>query len=287
MTTDIELTVDAHVHLWNLSVRTQPWIDPVTMAAINRDFHPEELQATMIAADVDRAVLVQVLNRRDETHDLIRQAHSSPVIESVVGWIDLTRPDIGEQLEQRDPLLVGIRHQALAEPDPPAWFMRQDVQRGLSALGRHQMPFDVMLHWHQLPSALEMFDGKPEVEVIIDHAGKPPIADGIAGPNYQDWRRVMRLCAQRERLWCKLSGLTTMAAERWTVEDLYPFINDILDIYGPYRVLFGSDWPVSSRRGPYRELVEAIRSAVSTLSPTERAAIMGGNALRLYSVHHG
>lgn len=279
--------IDAHVHVWDLDTRPQPWIDPESMSAINRTFSIVDLEHSMESAGVTSSVLVQVLNREDETTEFLHACAASDYIMSVVGWLDLTRNDLEEALQSRDPLLAGVRHQALAEADPVAWFLKPDVHRGLALLGRYNMTYDVMVHWFQLPDIRAAFDDVPELDVVIDHAGKPPVAEGPDGPHFGSWAAALRAAAERPRTWCKLSGLTTMANPQWRMQDLDPFIEVVVEAFGPDRVIFGSDWPVSSRRGSYGELVAGMRSWLSQLAPHERSAILGGNAEHLYSVHQG
>lgn len=279
--------IDAHVHVWDLGTRPQPWIDPASMNAINRSFSILDLEACMESAGVSTSVLVQVLNREDETSDFLRACAASDHIMSVVGWLDLTRNDLDMALESRDPLLVGVRHQALAEANPVAWFLQPKVHRGLALLGRHHMTYDVMVHWFQLPDIRPVFEHVPELDVVINHAGKPPVAEGPNGPEFSRWAAVLQAIAARPRTWCKLSGLTTMANPQWRMQDLDPFIEVVVEAFGPDRVLFGSDWPVSARRGPYGELLAGIHAWLSKLAPHERSAILAGNAEHLYSVHQG
>lgn len=279
--------VDSHVHVWDLAVRPQPWIDPASMAVIDRSFGAEELERTLAAAGVGAAVLVQVLNRLDETVELLRASRASQMIGGVVGWADLADEDIEARLDELAAAeggerLVGIRHQALAEPDPASWVRRREVARGVRALGRRNLVCDLMLGPAHLAAAATALAPLDRVTFVLDHAGKPPIADGWDQPAARQWAQDITGLARHENVLCKLSGLTVMAAPGWASADLAPFVEHLVEHFGPDRILFGSDWPVSLRAGSYDETLAAARELTAQLSSGEREAILGTNARRVY-----
>jgi len=281
--------VDSHVHAWELSRRAQPWIDPAAMPMLARDHPITELTDELIHNDVSTAVLVQVLNDPAETDDYLWAARNS-MIAGVVGWVDLLDSSLPDRLDRLSDhpsgsRLLGIRHQALAEPDPAEWLRRAAEGKRLRELGDRGLVFDLMFR----PEHLEVVDGvvqmHPGAVFVLDHAGKPPIANGWASADARHWADQIRVLAGHENLSCKLSGLTTMAdLDHWQVIDLISFVDHLFACFGADRLIFGSDWPVSLRAGSYEQTLRAVRTLVTTLSPTEQAAVLGGNAERIYAI---
>lgn len=281
--------VDAHTHVWELDRRPQSWIEPATMSVLARDHPVDELSHELADADVGAAVLVQVLNDTDETEDYLWAAAGSPAIVGVVGWADLLDPGFAHQLDAlaahpSGTALVGIRHQALAEPDPAGWLRRASSGNALRELGERGLVFDLMFRPEHLDVVAETASRHLGTAFVLDHAGKPPIADGWCSTTAQEWASRTRVLARHENLFCKLSGLTTMAdVQQWTVADLAPYVEHLLATFGAQRLIFGSDWPVSLRAGSYRQTLSAVRELVVGLTPSEQAAILGANARRVYA----
>ncbi|RBY83686.1 amidohydrolase [Geodermatophilus sp. TF02-6] len=279
---------DAHVHLWRLADRPQPWIDPVAMAVIHRDFTEQDLTAAAAGAGVDEVVLVQVLNREDETEDLLRRAAGCPLVSGVVGWVDLAAVDVEDRLDRLrglagGELLRGVRHQAQAEPDPGAWIGRPEVHRGMARLGAQGLVCDLMMRPAQLEPTTAAVRALPQTTFVLDHAGKPPVAAGWHAEESRSWHAGIRRLARAPNACCKLSGLTTTAdLERWTVEDLRPFAEAVLEAFGSGRVLFGSDWPVSLRAGDHARTVTGVRELLAPFGAEEAAAVLSRTARRVY-----
>ena len=187
------------------------------------------------------------------------------VIAGVVGWVDLTARDVGSVLAElgENPHLVGIRHQAHDEPDP-AWLLRDDVLRGLAAVRDAGLAYDLLVRPRELPAALEVARRLPGLRLVIDHAAKPPVASGKLEP----WRTLMAPLAGLEQVSCKVSGLVTEAdRERWTPDDLVPYVTYLVEWFGEGRLLFGSDWPVCLLAATYDEVVAACEHALGDLAP--------------------
>ena len=272
--------VDAHVHVWDLTTHEHAWIAPGS--PIQRDFGLGDLLATVTGTPVEHVVLVQVVNDAEETRAFLEHAHTEELIAGVVGWIDLGRPDIGEALAAlRDgTALVGVRHQALAEDDPSGWLRSAAVQRGLSALEAQHLPFDLMIRPEHFPAAIETARAHPSLPFVLDHLGKAPIAAGELEP----WATGLRRLAAEPNVWCKLSGVHTIAPPNWTVADIAPFVEVALEAFTPQRVIFGSDWPVSLQAASYREVIGTATRMCAALSAAERAGVLGGNARRVYGL---
>ncbi|MFE5943989.1 amidohydrolase family protein [Streptomyces sp. NPDC056480] len=277
------LVVDAHHHLWDLSVRDQEWITGPGLAPLRRTFTERDLRAETVRAGVAATVLVQTVTVADETPEMLATAHDSDLIAGVVGWTDLTAPDVADTLAELRALrggghLVGVRHQVQSEPDP-AWLLRPDVRHGLTAVADAGLAYDLVILPHQLPAATRAARELPELTFVLDHGAKPPVASGDVEP----WAARLRAFAALPNTVGKLSGLHTEADWRgWTVRDLRPYADTLLDAFGPSRLMFGSDWPVCTLAASYGRTLATARELMEALSPGERAAVFGGTAVETY-----
>lgn len=275
--------VDAHQHLWDLAVRDHPWLTAAGMAPIHRSFAVDDLAVAAAAAGISRTVLVQVLPDPRETIEFLDLAARSELIGGVVGWVDLTRPDLADVLAALRATpggdrLVGLRHLVQSEPDP-GWLLRADVGRGLRTMGSMGLCFDLLTLPHQLPAAIELARALPETTFVLDHLSKPPIAAGALEP----WASRIRELAGEANVFCKLSGMVTEADwASWTVAQLRPYAATVLEAFGPSRVMFGSDWPVCLLAASYDQVVAAAEALLSGLSPDERDQVFGGVAAAVY-----
>jgi L-fuconolactonase len=276
--------VDAHHHIWDLSVRDQGWIGP-GMEAIRRNFTVADLEAEARSAGVGASILVQTVPVAAETPEFLTAADGSDVIAGVVGWTDLTQPGVADRLAALRALpggdmLVGVRHPVQGEDDP-AWLLRPDVLRGLADVGEAGLVYDLLVVAEQLPAATAAAARLPEVTFVLDHLGKPPIASGALEP----WATRVRELAALPNVHCKLSGMVTEAAwDSWTTAALAPYAQVVLDAFGPGRVMAGSDWPVCTLAATYGEVLETAGTLTASLGADERAAVLGGTARRVYGV---
>lgn len=272
--------IDAHVHLWDRSTDPQDWIDPVTMPAIDRDFGTDDLRGMLAATGMDRAVLVQASNSLEES---VRLSRSDPqVVAGLVAWVDLAG-DVRAQLDQvraGSVPVVGVRHLAHIDPDPE-WMLRADIADGLAALGREGVVFDLVIRDWQLEQAARVAARNDGVSFVLDHLGGPLADDAEASR----WEAGLRALAALPNVSAKLSGLTSgLAAGTWTADDLRGVVSTALDAFGPDRLLYGSDWPLAELGGGAPAWREAFDALVSELSSAERDALLGGNAVRVYSL---
>jgi L-fuconolactonase len=277
--------IDAHHHVWDLSVRDQDWITGEALAPLRRDFSVDDLRPEASAAGVDATVLVQTVAVADETPEFLALAAGAELIAGVVGWADLTAPDVAVTLSGLRGLpggefLVGIRHQVQGEPDPD-WLCRADVLGGLRAVADAGLCYDLLTLPHQLPAAIRAATKIPELTFVLDHLSKPPIRTGELEP----WADRLRVLGRLPNVVCKLSGMVTEAdLETWKVADLRPYADVALEAFGPERVMFGSDWPVCLLAAPYGRVFEVARELTSHLSAAERDAVFGGTAARTYGL---
>ncbi|BEP14065.1 amidohydrolase family protein [Acidothermaceae bacterium B102] len=279
--------VDAHHHLWVQAEHPQPWIDPGSMAAIARDFDEDEFDAMATEAGVTSSVVVQSVNDAAETGHLLRRAARSAVVSGVVGWADLTAPDLADQIARwrggpGGSRLVGLRHVLEAEPDVD-WLRRPPVLRGLRTLGECGVTFDLVGREPHLPAALAVVAAAPETSFVLDHLAKPSLRTG----ELATWGEQLRLLAAHPNVTAKISGLVTEADwSSWRVADLAPAVAVAVDAFGPDRLMVGSDWPVCLLAGSYDDVVSASRELIADLSEPERHAILEGTARRVYGGGH-
>ncbi|MEU2774672.1 amidohydrolase family protein [Streptomyces sp. NPDC007162] len=276
------MTVDAHHHVWDLSVRDQDWLTGPELVPLRRNFTVEDLEPEARAAGVTRTVLVQTVTVPEETPEFLVLADTHDLVAGVVGWTDLTRPDIADELARLRGLpggryLKGVRHQVQGEPDP-RWLLRPDVHRGLTAVADAGLVYDLVVLPHQLPAAAEAARSHPRLTFVLDHLGKPPIAAGTTEP----WATAVRALAALPNTVCKLSGMVTEAdPASWTLDDLRPYAETVLDAFGPDRLMSGSDWPVCTLAGSYAEVLDAARRLIPA---AEHTAVFETTATRVYGL---
>ncbi|MFE7645897.1 amidohydrolase family protein [Streptomyces phaeoluteigriseus] len=279
------MTVDAHHHVWDLSVRDQDWITGDELRPLRRDFTLADLAPEARAAGVDRTVLVQTVTVAEETPEFLALAAGHGLVAGVVGWTDLTRPDVGDELARLRELpggryLKGVRHQVQGEADPE-WLLRPDVRRGLAAVAAAGLVYDLIVLPRQLPACARAAAGHPGLTFVLDHLGKPPVASGAREP----WGAALRTLAALPNTVAKLSGLVTEAdPATWTPADLRPYAETALDAFGPRRLMFGSDWPVCTLAAGYGRVLETARQLTGHLSADESGQVFEGTATRVYGL---
>jgi L-fuconolactonase len=274
--------VDAHHHIWDLSVREQSWMVGPELDPVRRNFTIDDLAPLAAAADVTATVVVQTVSVAAETPEFLDVAAGNELVAGVVGWVDLTAPDVADALAglQNRPdgsWLKGIRHQVHDEADP-RWLCRPDVRAGLKAVADAGLVYDLLTKTPQLSAAVETVAALPELAFVVDHISKP-----VIGADPEPWATELRALAELPNVSCKLSGMVTEASwTDWKAADLKPYVEVVLDAFGPDRVMFGSDWPVCLLAASYAEVVEAAEELTAGLTPTERNAIFSTTARRVY-----
>jgi L-fuconolactonase len=261
------MVIDAHQHFWDPVRADYPWMDAAELTPIRRAFGPTELA---------------------ETEEFLRIARATPSVIGVVGWADLTDAALGATLDRLRGLpggakLVGIRHQVHDEADPD-WLLRADVQRGLAAVFARDLTYDFLVRTRELPAAIATAKAFPQASFVLDHAAKPPIADGGSA----EWSDRIASLAACGNVWCKVSGLATEAKwTDWDAERLFPFVQHVANCFGEDRLIFGSDWPVCLLAGSYGEIKSALEACLAKLGPQVRKKAFGANAKRAYRLALG
>jgi L-fuconolactonase len=277
------LTIDAHQHFWQLS-RAWPfdysWLDAQQLTPIRRDYVPDDLAPQIAAVGVDRTILVQTQHHLEENRWALKLAERHPFIAGVVGWVDLTSPVCEDELLKFKvhPKFVGVRHVTQDEMDDD-FIVSEPVIGGLQVLERHDVPFDLLFYVKHLHHVPELTRRLPQLRMVIDHLSKPHIKDR----RLDDWLPHFKAAAKCPNVYCKLSGMITEADwQRWTVDDLKPYVRAAVECFGPERLMFGSDWPVCELAGTYAQVHGALVEALGPLSAAEHARIFGETAREFY-----
>lgn len=279
------MRIDSHHHVWDLEVRPQEWITGEPMQPLLRNFSLADLEPLLETTGIDRTVIVQTVANPDETAELLNLAAEHELVAGVVGWLNLESPTLGHDIARllehpHAKKLVGIRDLAQYKEDA-AWLARPDVIAALQTLGRHGLTFDLLTLPHQLPAAVRAVSACAETTFVLDHLAKPYIARGAIEP----WGREVRTLASQPNVACKISGLFTEADwHRWKTKDFEPYVAVLLETFGPRRLMFGSDWPVSTLAATYEQVVEVTAELTAQLTPDERFEFWSGSASRFYSL---
>ncbi|PVE25146.1 amidohydrolase [Microvirga sp. KLBC 81] len=272
------MRIDSHQHFWRVSRGDYFWMSP-DVEVLYRDYGPEDLQPLLARHDIDRTILVQAAPSVAETEFMLEIAEAAPFVAGVVGWVGFTDPDSAQTIERlaTNPLIVGFRPMVQDIPDDD-WLLRPDLTVAFLTLVEQRLVFDALVLPRHLSRALVVADRYPDLSIVIDHGAKPLIREGLLDP----WRADMAAMAARPNTVCKLSGLVTEARAEWTIDDLRPYVDHLLKVFGPERLLWGSDWPVVNLAGGYDRWRDATQELIAGLSDAEKAAILGGNAARIY-----
>jgi L-fuconolactonase len=256
--------------------------------ALRRPFTPADLEPLLVAHSIDAAVLVQTVSEIEETREFLALAHEHQFIAGVVGWVDMTDIHTAHTLQEiraaeHGAHLVGIRHQVHDEENPD-WLLQEAVQANLEAMARQGLVYDLLVRTRELPSAITVTRDFPHLRFVVDHIAKPPIASGET----EEWAAFMHEFAGLEHVACKLSGMVTEARTgEWTVDDLLPYVSTVYEVFGPDRLMWGSDWPVCTLEAEYSRVLEVACEALErlgVLNEASEAAIFGNTAVHWYGL---
>ena len=273
--------IDAHFHCWQLARGDYGWLTP-ELAPIYRDVQVADWQRQALPWGVTGGVLVQAAPTTQETAFLLQQAQANPAVLGVVGWIDMLAPDAIEQVAHcaAQPLLKGLRPM-LQDLNDPDWILQPAIQPVLHAMARSGLVLDALIKPVHLPRILALTQVHPDLTVVVDHGAKPL----IEATAMSAWAESMAQLAHQtnpDKVVCKLSGLWTEAPAGQAVEVVRPWCESLLQIWGPQRLLWGSDWPVLELAGSYADWRRWTTDLLREWSPQEQADVLGGNARRIY-----
>ncbi len=275
------MQIDAHQHYWHPARGDYDWM-PKDDPALARPYGPADLAPHLAAHGIGGTVLVQAAATVGETEYMLGIADATEHVKAVVGWIDFERPDQRATLARlaRHPKFRGVRPMIQDIPDD-GWMLREDVQWGFRAVAELGLSFDALGFPRHLANFLTIFRRHPDLRVVVDHCMKPQIRHH--GPEaFAAWAEGMARIAGETGAFCKFSALVTEASPGWTVDDLAPYAEHVLAVFGPERVMWGSDWPVCRLRAEYGVWRAAAEALTAVLSPVSRARVFGGTAAAFY-----
>ncbi len=267
--------LDTHLHFWDLDRFEYAWI---TRGAepLGRSFLADEAEHTLHTAGVDAAIFVQADGSIAEAAWVLHLTDAFPWIRGVVGWVDLAAPDVADVLARltAHPRFRGVR----AGSSAAAWLLDPAAQPGLHALAAHRLTLDVLAGPRELELLPHLLRAHPDLTVVLDHLGAPPLADEPLAMD--DWRRRIDAAAACPNLVAKVSGLLTQAHGA----DITPAIRHALDTFGERRLMFGGDWPVALLAAEYSETLARLRTTLRICGIADDAPLWCTNAQRVYSI---
>ena len=264
------MRIDSHHHIWDLSVRDQEWITGDAMQPIRKNFVISDLHDAISGSRIDKTILVQTVTDYAETHELLAIAQSDQLVGAVVGWLKIDAPDAMSHLHRYLDLpggeyLKGIRDIAQDYPDSN-YLAKPETISNVKKLGELGITYDLLTKTPELAAAIKLVRACPDVQFVMNHISKPRIEKQEIEP----WKTLITELATFPNVSCKVSGLVTEANWKdWQVENFKPYVNHIIEIFTPQRILFGSDWPVANLGGTYAEIVELAEALTSGLTPSE------------------
>jgi L-fuconolactonase len=275
------MRIDAHQHFWDLQRFEYSWIPPEP-SPLRQNYLPERLAPILSRNRFDGSMAVQANTILEETQWLLELASAHEFIRGVVGWVDLKSVRLDKELDefQRHPKFKGVRHPVQDEADVN-WLLREDVVRGLQELARRDLPYDLLLRPLHLPLVPRIAERVPNLRMVIDHAAKPP----IASQKMDGWATGIETAAALPQVYCKLSGMITEAEwTSWKAPDLRPYVSHVFRLFGPDRLMFGSDWPVCLSAGSWKEVLSAFTQALGPLTTEVRSKLLGETAQKFYGL---
>lgn len=277
------MKIDAHQHFWLYNRTDYGWIDD-RMQVIKRNFLPGDLQPELTKAGMSGSVVVQARQSVEETRWLLQLAGQYDFIKGVVGWVDLTTEnELKCQLDEfsKSKKFIGVRHVVHDEPSDN-FMLRDDFLKGISLLKGYNLTYDLLLFPKHLPVAEAVVSMFPEQKFVLDHISKPLIKDQIISP----WKEYLVRLAEHTNVWCKLSGMITEADwENQKPEDLYPYLDIVLEAFGTGRLMTGSDWPVCLLAGEYKDVIGIVKGYISEMSDDIQEKILGMNCIDFYGLN--
>ncbi|MEK3935560.1 amidohydrolase family protein [Sporosarcina sp. FSL W7-1349] len=276
------MRIDAHQHFWNFD--RVPYIWPTKdEEPIFRSIEPPELAGILKEVHIDKTILVQADNSYEDTLYMLEIAEKYNWVAGVVGWVPLDKPDeTAIRLEKflENPYFKGVRHLIHNEKDVN-WLIQPQVIEGLNVLQANDVPFDVVA---VLPEHLKLIpilsEKLPNLRMVIDHLGKPPIASA----QFEPWQELIKQAASNPNVYAKISGLNTAASPDWNAEDIQPYIDIAFTLFGADRLMFGSDWPVLNLAGDYKQVLDSVEIAMTERTDKEYQAVFDKTATKFYQL---
>lgn len=274
--------VDTHVHLWHPKQLRYPWLKDVP--ALNRPYLLNDYSAAHENLEIESIVFVQCDTHPDdalkETAWVTSLAAVEPRIQGIIAWAPLEEgrqvAPFVEKLAE-DTLVKGIRR--LIQGESVDFCIQPNFVNGMKTLARYGLSFDLCIFHPQLANTIRLVEQCPNIQFILDHIGKPDIKNQL----FEPWKQEIKTLAEFPNVYCKISGLVTEADhENWASADLKPYIEHVINCFGFDRVIYGSDWPVSTLASEYPRWVQTLQEAVSGCTPEELKKLFHDNAIKFY-----
>lgn len=277
------MRLDTHQHFWELANSFTLWPTP-DLKAIHRDYRPDDLRSHLAGARIDGTILVQAAPSVEETEYCLELAQEFDFVKGVVGWIDFEAADVVDQLGwlASNPYLKGLRPM-VQSIDETNWLLKPEFAPAFDAMLEWGLVLEGLVLPHQLAQLDSLARRYPDLLIVLNHAGKPPIASRHHGQS-DEWYHAIAILAENRNVHCKLSGLWTEANGNTSTDFVRPWVTHLLGTFGPGRLIWGSDWPVLELAGTYGDWLSQSEALLSHLSQTERAAIFGGNGKQVYGI---
>lgn len=275
------MKIDTHQHFWSYNDRDYVWMS-AAMGKLRRDHLPKDLLPLINAARIDATIAVQARQCFEESTWLLELADEYSFIRAVVGWADLCSEGVVDQLERlaQHPKLRGVRHVLHDEPDDE-FMLRKAFLNGLRQLKRFGLTYDLLLFPRHLPIACNLVRMFPDQPFVLDHIAKPPVRTGQMAP----WTTDLKRLAEFPNVYCKISGLVTEGNwDSWRPQDFEPYVDVVLNAFGPRRLMIGSDWPVCTLAADYASVIDLEVDYIAKLSVDEQRAILQENPIKFYSL---
>jgi len=274
--------LDSHQHFWKIARGDYAWMGP-HVAPLLRDFLPDDLRPLMAQTGITRTIVVQAAETEAETDFLLDLAENTDFIAGVVGWLDMDDAAFPERLAhyRTNPYFVGLRPM-LQELEDDDFILRPRVLKHLQNIAEAGLAFDILAFTRHLPHVAKALAATPGLRAVVNHIAKPEISAG----NLDPWRERIAEIAAFPNVSCKVSGMVTEASpDGWTLDQLRPYVDHVASIFGPERLMFGSDWPVATLVASYDEVYDTARALLSRhFGLTEMADIFENNAVAFYHV---
>jgi L-fuconolactonase len=274
--------IDCHMHFWTLAMEPyySLWMSP-GLKILYGDYLPRDAQPLMAANEVQGVVLVSAASSIHETGYLMGLADSNDFIRGVVAWVDLLAPSAVDDLRgwARFGKLKSIRPylQDLPEDD---WILKPELDPAIKAMLDLRLRFDALIKPRHILNTVKFIERYPTLPVIVDHMAKPAIGDN----GFEPWRRDMEQFRDISHVHCKISGILTEDGPNWTPDRLRPYFEAIIDIFGPGRLVFGSDWPVVNLVADYSRWIDTLSQAMAGLTRADQQKIWADNGERFYGL---
>lgn len=275
------MRIDAHQHFWQFDPIKHGWIDE-SMQAIRKSFSPFDLQKEIASVGIEGTIAVQADETEKENSYLLNLSDENDFIKAIVGWIDLKAVDAIERMQywKIHNKIKGFRCIMQGQEDS-SYLTNKDFLENVKKLAPYGYTYDLLVYHKQFPSLIKFVEKLPDNRMILDHLGKPDIKN----KDIKEWKANLKIIAQHPGIYCKLSGMITEADyERWTYEDLKPYLETAAEYFGVDRICFGTDWPVCLLAGSYTQVYEIIEKFSNQLTSDEKNKLLGLNTMKFYTI---